>query len=130
MLYIETVVNKKHERKKHMKTNYIGKIIGNRVLVICQGKNGQFLQIPHVDMMKEDGLVMVAVQGTPKAPLKYLTQKEVALFLNGRGIDGSVLETPAEMRIRHQKEHEELMKDPEYRKMIEEIRKERNRVAA
>lgn len=130
MLYIEVVVNKNMKGKNTMKTDYIGKTIGNRVFVICKGKDGQFLQIPHVDMMKEDGLVMTAMQGNPKLPLRYLTQKEVACFLNGRGIDGSVLETPAEMRIRHQKEHEELMKDPEYRKMIEEIRKERNRVAA
>lgn len=104
-----------------MKTNYIGKTIGNRVLVICKNQKGEFFQIPHVDMMKEDGLMMIGMQGEPQAPLRYLTQKEVACFITGRGTDGEILETPAEQKERQKREHEEMMKDPKYRKLIEQM---------
>lgn len=108
-------------------TQYIGKIIGNRVLVICENKNGDKIQIPHVDMMAEDGLSMIAYNGTPKEPYKYLSKKEVALFLNGRGIDGSILETPAQMKKRFEREMAEMMNDPKFRAIIEEIRNERSK---
>ena len=110
-----------------MRTDYIGKVIGNRVLVICQNDKGQKIQIPHVDMMKEDGLVMVGYEGNPREPLRYLTRHEVYCFLNGIGIDGAVLETPAEMRARFERETAEMMKDPEFRKLVEEIKQERGR---
>lgn len=107
-----------------MKTNYIGKIVGNRVLAICKNNKGEYIQVPHIDFLKGGDLVLVALAGSPKAPLKYLSSKEVACFVKGIGIDGSVLETPEEMRVRHEKEHAELLKDPDYRAMLEEIRKE------
>lgn len=108
-----------------MITNYVGKVIGNRVLAICRGDKGEYIQCPHIDHLKENGYVLVGFDGTPKAPLRFLTSKEVACFVNGLGVDGSVLETPAEQRVRFEKAHAELMKDPEYRALLEEIKKEK-----
>ena len=107
-----------------MKTNYLGKTIGNRVLVICANENGEYIQCPHVDMMREDGLVLRGFEGTPNGELRYLTQEEVACFISGKGTDGAILETPAEARLRHEKEHAELLKDPKYKNLFEQLKKE------
>ena len=102
-------------------TNYVGKVIDNRVLLICEDDEHTKIQIPHIDMMREDGLTAVAYPNAKlKAPFKYLTTKELACFFMGKSLTGEVLETPAQARARHE---EWVKNNPDLVKELEELKK-------
>lgn len=109
-----------------MITGYIGKVVDNHIFLICKDKEGNNIQCPHVEIFKDEGLTAIsyAGKGTPKSPLKFLTEKEVALFFNGLDANGNLLEKPSEYKARVEAEHAKKMKeDPEYRKLFNEVMK-------
>lgn len=105
-------------------TRYIGKVIDDRIFLICEDSDGNKIQVPHIDLMREQGLDAVAYHGaTPKEPYKFLTTLELARFLQGKDIKGNTLVTPAEQRKAHQKSLEESLKDPEFASLYQEVMK-------
>lgn len=105
-------------------TRYVGKVIDDRIFLICENDKGDKIQVPHIDLMLRYGLTAVAYHsGTPKQPYKFLTTFELAMFLSGKDINGKVLKTPEQLEQEHQQRMAELMQDPEFVSMYNEVMK-------
>ena len=76
--------------------------------------------------MTEQGLTAVAYHDvTPKQPYKFLNTLELARFMTGRDIEGSILPTPQQQRIEHLKWMAKALKDPKFAELYNEIMNKR-----
>lgn len=102
-------------------THYVGKVENKRIFLICENEKGQKVQVPHINFMTEQGLTAVAYHdATPKQPYKFLNTLELARFMTGRDIEGSILPTPQQQRIEHLKWMAKALKDPKFADAEEE----------
>lgn len=107
-------------------THYVGKVENKRIFLICENEKGQKVQVPHIDFMTEQGLTAVAYHDvTLKQPYKFLNTLELARFMTGRDIEGSILPTPQQQRIEHLKWMAKALKDPKFAELYNEIMNKR-----